>query len=114
MEAKIRNKDGVSIVTIQGILEIENTQPFRDVCLKHLMNKHVIFNMAEASFVGSTGLNAFFETVKTLSQNCPNGLKVVGVSPEFRRVFQNMELSHLQLHENEHQAMQSFAVPHTP
>lgn len=110
MEAKIRNQGDVSIVTIQGVLEIENTQPFRDVCLKHLINKQVIFNMVDAAFVGSTGLNAFFETVKTLSQSCPNGLKVVGVSPEFRRVFQNMELSHLQLHEDENQAMQSFTL----
>ena len=37
-----------------------------------------------------------------------HGLKVVGVQPEFRRIFQNLEIQRLQIHESEEGALSSF------
>lgn len=108
MEAKVKNQGEVTIITIQGSLEIEKTQPFREACLRHLLGKKVIFNMEKAAFVGSTGLTAFFETIRTLSEENDHGLKVVGLQPEFKRIFQNLEIQKLQMHESEDGAMSSF------
>lgn len=109
MEAKLKNQGEVMIITIQGPLDIEKTQPFREVCLRHFLDKKIIFNMEKTAFVGSTGLQAFLETVRTLSEENSHGLKVVGVQAEFKRIFQNLEIQRLQIHETEEVAVSSFA-----
>jgi anti-anti-sigma factor len=109
MEAKLKNQGEVAIITIQGPLEIEKTQGFREICLRHFVGKKIIFNMQKASFVGSTGLQAFLETVRTLSEENQHGLKVVGVQAEFKRIFQNLEIQRLQMHDSMDGAMSSFA-----
>lgn len=108
MEAKLKNQGEIAIITIQGPLDIEKTQGFREVCLRHFLGKKVIFNMEKTSFVGSTGLQAFLETVRTLSEENQHGLRVVGVQAEFKRIFQNLEIQRLQMHESEEGAMSSF------
>jgi anti-anti-sigma factor len=108
MEAKVKNLGEVTIVTIRGSLDIEKTQPFREACLRHLLGKKVVFNMENAAFVGSTGLTAFLETIRTLSEENLHGLKVVGVQAEFKRIFQNLEIQKLQMHESEAGALSSF------
>lgn len=113
MEAKVKSHGEVTIITIQGPLEIERTQPFREVCLKHFLNKKVIFNMESANFVGSTGLHAFLDTIKVISEENQHGLKVVGVKPEFRRILMNLEFQKLQIHESEEGAVASFPVTET-
>lgn len=108
MQARLKNQGEITIITIQGPLEIEKTQPFREVCLRNFVGKKVIFNMERASFVGSTGLQAFLETVRTLSEENSHGLKVVGVQAEFKRIFQNLEIQRLQIHDSEEVAVSSF------
>lgn len=108
MDASVKNQGEVTIITLKGPLEIERTQPFREVCIKHLLNKKVVFNMESVAFVGSTGLQAFLETIRLLSEESQHGLKVVGVRPEFRRIFMNLEFQRLQIHESEATALLSF------
>ncbi|MEZ0391712.1 MAG: STAS domain-containing protein [Pseudobdellovibrionaceae bacterium] len=113
METRLKNQGEVTIITIQGSLDIEATQPFREACLRHLLGKKVIFNMEKAAFVGSTGLTAFLEAIRTLSEENQYGLKVVGVQAEFKRIFQNLEIQKLQIHETEAVALSSFVFePH--
>ena len=109
MEAKVKSQGEVTIITIQGSLEIERTQPFREVCLKHFLNKKVVFNMESTNFVGSTGLQAFLDTIKTITEENQHGLKVVGLKAEFRRIFQDLEYQKLQIHESEGAAMAAFS-----
>ncbi len=108
VEAKVKNQGEVTIVTIQGSLGIERTQSFREVCLRHFLNKKVVFNMEGANFVGSTGLQAFLDTIKTISEENHHGLKVVGAKAEFKRIFMNLEFQKLQIHESEDGALASF------
>ncbi len=108
MEATVKNQGGVTIITIQGSLEIERTQPFREACLKHFLDKKVIFNMESANFVGSTGLHAFLDTIKVISEENQHGLKVVGLKPEFRHILVNLEFHKLQIHDSEENAVASF------
>lgn len=108
MDAKVKNQGEVTIVTLKGPLDIEKTQPFKEACIKHLLNRKVVFNMSHVSFVGSTGLQAFLEAMRLISEESPHGLKVVGVSAEFKRIFTNLEYQKIQFHENEAVALTSF------
>lgn len=109
MDAKLDKLGEVSIITIQGPLQIDRTQGFKEYCIRNFVGKKLIFNMHNATFVGSTGLQAFFETIKTLNEESQFGLKLVGLKPEFKRIFQNMELQKLEIHESIDGAMVSFS-----
>lgn len=111
MEAKVRHHGEIAIVSITGPLEIEYTQPFHETCQKHFLAKKLIFNMANTSFVGSTGIQPFLETIKLFSELNVNGLKLVGVKSEFKRIFMNLEIKNLEIHETEDAAISSFDRP---
>ncbi len=113
MRAMMTDKNGVFVVTIGGTLDIEYTQIFKDTCLREFKEKKVIFNMENANFVGSTGLQSFVETIKSLSCN-EFGIKLVKPKSEFKRMFQNLDIQKLQIHESEETAMASFLVPAIP
>lgn len=110
MDAKLKKQGEVSIISINGPLAIERTQGFKEFCIRNFVGQKLIFNMEGVNFVGSTGLQAFFETVRTLSEEGQYGLKLVGLKPEFRRIFQNMEVQKLQIHETVEVAMSSFSI----
>ena len=114
MEAKIRHLGEIAIISLKGPLEIEYTQPLRDTCAKHFVGKKIIFNMEKANFVGSTGIQSFVDTVKMLNEQSQSGLKLVGLKSEFRRIFQNLEMSNLEIHDTEVTAIQSFDKPQGP
>lgn len=65
--------------------------------------------MEGTSFVGSTGLQAFLDTIRTITEENQHGLKVVGIKAEFRRIFQNLEYQKLQIHESEGAALAAFS-----
>jgi anti-anti-sigma factor len=113
MQALMKSQGEITIVTIQGSLHIEKTQPFREICLKHFLTKKVIFNMENASFMGSTGLQAFLGAIKTITEENEHGLKLVGVKSEFRKILQNIENQKLQIFESEALAINSFAANFT-
>lgn len=111
MEAKLKSLGEIAIVSIRGNLDIEETQPFREVCMKHLSAKKVIFNMEDATFVGSTGIHSFLETIKDLNGLSSYGVKVVGVKSEFRRLIMNLELTGVEIHDSETAAITSYFNP---
>lgn len=111
MKAAMRRMGDVTVISIEGILDIEHTQPFRRVCLEKLLSRKVIFNMSSANFVGSTGLQSFLETIRALDHHCEHGLKMVGVKAEFRRLFASLESPKLSYFEEVNHAVASFALP---
>lgn len=108
MEAKLRQQGGIAIVCIQGALEIERTQPFRDVCTKHFLGEKVIFNLAEANFVGSTGIQSFLDAVQAVAKKTTTGIRLVGLKSEFKRIFTNSDIQGIEFFENEANAINSF------
>jgi len=111
MEARLRNQKDVTIIHVGGTLDIEHTQGFKKVILKNYATKKVVFDMREASFVGSTGLGAFLDTLRELSLCTSHGIKFVGVNNDFRRIFQNLEIHCLEIYESENGALDSFLQP---
>ena len=108
METRVKTHMDITVITITGNLDIEVTQPFKKACLDHLTQKKVVFNMQKTHFVGSTGVQPFIETIKSLSTENQHGLKLVGLQPEFKRIFQNLDLAKLEFHDSETAALGSF------
>jgi len=112
MLAKIQNKGEITVIHFKGTFNLENAQRFKQVCEQHLVGKKIIFNMCDASFVGSTGIQSFLEAVTLLSQN--TGLKIAGPKSEFKRILTNLEVPELQIFETEEGAMASFSQKSLP
>lgn len=108
MEAKLKSNRDVTIIQVHGTLDIEDTQNFKSVVLKQFSEHKVVFDMGKASFVGSTGLGPFLETIKELSAKNAHGLKLVGASSDFQRLFLNLEIANLEMFETEDGAIRSF------
>jgi anti-anti-sigma factor len=108
METRAKVEQDITVITIRGSLNIEVAQPFGEACVQSLIGRKVVFNMKQTHFVGSTGVQVFIDTLKTLSSGSPFGLKLVGLNPEFKRIFQNLELATLEFHEDEKSALSSF------
>jgi anti-anti-sigma factor len=111
LEALLKTHGEISIVFINGSLDIEKTQPFRQVCEQHLAGKKVIFNLKNANFVGSTGIQSFIDSLRILGQSSQVGTRLVGLKPEFKRIFSNLEIRGLEIHESENEAILSFTAP---
>jgi anti-anti-sigma factor len=111
MRADVKKHGDVFIVSIAGPLQIEETQPLREACRQKLMGEKLVFNMADANFVGSTGIQPFLEMIKLLDEKGAHGVKLVGVKPEFRRLIANLEVNHLQFFDCERSAIAAFNAP---
>lgn len=111
MKAAVKRMGDVTVISIEGVLEIEHTQPFRQICIQKFVGQKLVFNMRSASFVGSTGLQSFLDTVKTIDASNSYGLKMVGVKPEFRRLLANIETQKLSFFDEVNSAVQSFTLP---
>lgn len=111
MEAKLKKIGEISIVKIKGSLQIAEAQAFRGVCEKHFIGQRVVFNMNDANFVGSNGIQHFIDAMKVITSQESGSLKLVGLKPEFKRIFTNLEIKGVQIFENEMEAMMSFTSP---
>lgn len=108
MQAKLRKDGDVTIVELHGKLDFETAEPFRETCQDVLQNSKVIFNMADLSFVGSSGIGAFLNTLRDFAKINPVPPKFCNVRSEFRKIFASSEESPLQVFEDELSALQSF------
>jgi anti-anti-sigma factor len=111
MEAKLKKRGEITVISVSGRLEIEMTQGFRETCLKNFTGRKIVFDLDQVNFVGSTGIQPFFETVKALNEKSLHGVKLVSVKPELRKILSHIESEKLEFHENEEVAIQSFDRP---
>ena len=108
MQAKIRKDGDVTVVELSGRLDFETAEPFRETCQDVLINNKVVFNLAELSFVGSSGIGNFINTLKDFAKNNPVPPKFCYVRSEFKKIFSSGDESQFQIFEDENTALQSF------
>ena len=113
MQAHLRRHGDVMVISISGALSIEETQPFREACLREFLGKKIVFNMAGANFVGSTGIQAFLETLRAMGE-AEHGVHVVGVKSEFRRIISSLEAQKIEIFEDETTAVKEWLRPSVP
>lgn len=111
MQARISRQGEVVVVHLSGRVDVETAEPFRDACLNQLVELKVVFDFQNLSFVGSSGILPFLETMQEFAGRNANGFKLCGVSSEFRKVFASTPLHVIQIFENHHQAIQAFLSP---
>ena len=61
--------------------------------------------------MGSTGIQSFIDSLRILGQSSAVGTRLVGLKPEFKRIFSNLEIQGLEIHESENEAILSFTAP---
>lgn len=114
MEARLRRMGDVTVISISGSLTIEETQPFREVCVRKFAGQKVIFNMQRANFVGSTGIQAFLETLQSMDPGAQHGVRMVGVRTEFKRIISNLESQKIEFFEDDDGALRDWLLPCVP
>lgn len=112
MQAHVANQGEVVVVHLSGRLDIEATVPFRNACMNFLMNKKVVFDFKDLSFVGSSGILPFLETMQDFATRTKQGFKFSSMGIEFRRVFAASTLAHVEVYETAQQAVAVLANPH--
>lgn len=86
MQTLVSQSGDVTVVKVSGRLDIDQAGTFRQACLNRLSEKKVVFNLSELTFVGSTGIQSFFQTVQELHLRTPWGVRIVGLHHDFQRV----------------------------
>lgn len=110
MQASFAKQGEVLVVMLKGRLDFESSAPFRRTCLERLINEKVVFDLRALSFVGSLGLKDFVETLDSMKQASPAGVKFCGVSSEFRRLFEASSLAGAEFYDSTERAVQSFTT----
>lgn len=108
MEVKLLLDGEITIISLSGRIEIEKTQTFKNACLQSLSSKKVVFCMKNLSFVGSSGIQSFFNVLNELNSTQKMNAKIAGLNQDFQRLFNFSECSSLEVHENIEGALQSF------
>ena len=111
MQARINRHGEIVVVYLSGRVDVETAEPFREACLNQLISHKVVFDFKQLSFVGSSGLLPFLETIQEFAGRNANGFKFCGVGSEFRRVFSSTALVEIQIFDTDIQAVQAFLNP---
>ena len=108
MQAKVTTEGEWVVVHLIGRLDVETAGPFRRACLEQLTDKKVIFNFRHLSFVGSSGILPFLETMQDFMRTNRQGIRFCGVGSEFHKVLAATSLQTIEVFENEKIAASSF------
>jgi anti-anti-sigma factor len=108
MEARLQKRGEITVVHISGKLTIEKNQPFRDICLKQFSKQKIVFSLDGLQFVGSSGIQSFFQTLNDVHQMNPYGVRIAGVAGDFLRLLQRTASAGVQIHADVENAMISF------
>lgn len=111
MQARLTQEGEVVVVHLSGRLDVETAEPFREACLKRLFGQKVVFDLRELSFVGSSGILPWLETMQSFAARNAHAFKLSGVSSEFRRVFSATPLATIEVYDSEAHAVQAFLNP---
>lgn len=114
MEAKLAQVGEVVVVTINGRLDIDKTHPFKEACFKNLLDKKVVFNLQQLNFVGSTGIQNFFQAIQEINSKNKYGLRIAGMTPDFLRLWSVRSSQDLAIYESTNIAVQSFSESFVP
>ncbi|HEX7675805.1 MAG TPA: STAS domain-containing protein [Bdellovibrio sp.] len=108
MEVKVLLDGDIAVVSLSGRIEVEKTQSFKNACLQNFKDKKIVFCMKNLNFVGSSGIQSFFGVLNDLNAANKMHAKIVGLNPDFERLFKFTECASLELHESVEGAIQSF------
>lgn len=92
MKSKIKKIGDTIVVSVDGKLDYETQDSFKENLKKIAQNKtdstptQVIFNMEKLEFVGSSGISQFIQTLKDFGAKTDQKARIVSASSEFKKV----------------------------
>ncbi len=111
MQARITQRNDIVVLHLAGRVDVETAEPFRRACMTQLLGRQVIFDFTSLSFVGSSGILPFLETLQDFADKNKAPFKFSGVGVEFRKVFSATTLNSIEIHETEASAIEAFLNP---
>ncbi|MES2856461.1 MAG: STAS domain-containing protein [Bdellovibrionota bacterium] len=111
MEARMIQEGEIVVVHLSGRIDVETSQAFKEVLLKRLLNKPIVFDFRSLSFVGSSGIISFLDALQKFHAINSAGLRFSSVGIEFRRIFAATPLSDVLIFETAAAAADSFRNP---
>jgi anti-anti-sigma factor len=100
MEAKFYQKGEITVVALSGRLEIEKNHAFRQACMQSLKGKKVVFCMKDLNFVGSTGIQGFFQVIREFNHSNSFRAKIAELKPDFHRLLFSAGTVDIEVFEN--------------
>ncbi len=103
MKAQIKQVGDTIVVGVDGKLDYETLEPFKEN-LKKIVAKSkantdsvptkVIFDMENLEFVGSSGITQFIQTLKEFGSDTDQKARILKASSEFKKVMRAYDDEH--------------------
>lgn len=110
MRVKVIQEGDYNVVALIGRLDIEKNKLIKDTLLKNYSNKKIVFCMDQLQFIGSSGIQNFFQNLKELHQQNRMNVRIVGLNQDFQRLLMFSSLQDFSIFENIETAIGSFSV----
>lgn len=114
MQAKVSQNGEITVVHLVGRINYETVDPFRKTCLENFREGKLVFNLQNLSFVGSSGITSFVQTIEDIARTNGQGLKLCSVGSEFKKIFDASEIAGLEIFEEQNHAESAFFAPAEP
>lgn len=93
MKAQIKKVGDTIVVSVNGKIDYETQEPFKESLKKVAKATHtdstptkVIFDMENLEFVGSSGITQFIQTLKEFGTKTDSKANIMKASSEFKKV----------------------------
>lgn len=110
----ITHKDfgAVKLIEIRGSFGVEDAFHLRQACLAKYKGEKLVFNLQEASFIGSSGLVPLLRDLEIMAGDGSTGVHLVGVRPEVKRLISGLGMKGFKTFDDVHEALTNWPVPY--
>lgn len=110
MRVKVIQEGDYNVVALIGRLDIEKNKLIKDTLLKNYSNKKIVFCMDQLQFIGSSGIQNFFQNLKELHEQKKLNVRIVGLNQDFQRLLHYSSLQDFGVFESVETAIGSYSV----
>ncbi len=110
MEISQRENNNITILDIQGEIDLYNAPEIKDIIHKLIeaQKYNVIINLEKVSYIDSSGIGALISSLSNLKKY-QGGLKIINVYASVKKVFELTKLtSFFEIFESEGEALAKF------
>lgn len=112
MKTSIRKEGQSVIVSLEGQLDFETTDQFRESLMKlekQTQGSRVIFDLSDLQFVGSSGISAFVQALREFNSRAAQKPRYTNVKSEFKKIITAFdENQSFEFWDNTERALRSF------
>lgn len=98
----------VFVVHLSGAIDVESVDLFRQACRGPLGGRPVLFHLGALSYVGSTGLRTFLESLYSLTKQEGSDVRFCEVRRDFRQILEATPLGRRPFLDAEGSALESY------